>query len=105
MFLKRSRRHKDNENRLRGLHGREIKYVSRRDPHDYGETIIGKDGVINITDDELVIICGGRTVFRHTLTDLTGAELMSLDGINLRYCKGDQQEKHTIIAYYKYHRK
>lgn len=104
MFGKKVREKQENERRLRTLHGREVKYVSRRDSLSYGETIIGKDGYINIKEDELIIICDGNVIFRHPLEGLKGAELLSLEGINLRYSEGEDLLSYTVVAYYKYHR-
>jgi len=103
---KRKERHKqDNENLLRSLHAREVKYVSRREPGTYGETIIGRNGKINIVENELIIICSGDIVFRQSLENLSASELLSLDGVNLKYADEQSGEVSTIVAYYKYHRK
>ncbi len=90
---------------IKSLDGREVKYVSKRDPVDYGEIILGKNGHINITDDELIILCEGEIVFRNDIKGLKAAELMSLDGINLRYENEETGETETVVAYYKYFRK
>ena len=90
---------------LLSLDGKEVQYVTRRDSLEYGETIIGREGIINVYDNELIIVCGNEIVFRHPLEGLEGAELLSLDGINLRYKEADSDEVKTIVAYYKYYRK
>lgn len=108
MFWRKSKKDKEkeeNELLLRKLNGREVKYITYRKPGDYNEIIIGKDGYINITEKELIITCKNDIVFRHSLDGLEGAELMSLDGINLRYMDEETGEQATVVAYYKYHRK
>lgn len=106
MLFRPKRKQKQNNNQLllQSLNGKEVKYVSSRDRNSYGETIIGKNGVINISNDELLISCEGNEVFRHPLNELEGGELMSYEGINLRYPDNDGK-KCTVIAYYKYYRK
>jgi len=107
MFFKRKEQRKTRNNLLllQSLNGREVKYVSVRDPDTYGEIIIGKYGHINVFGDELVIICGGEEVFKHPLEGLEAGEFLSLDGVNLRYYDAEKGKQYTVVAYYKYHRK
>jgi hypothetical protein len=105
MMEKRKER-KENEMRLRKLHGWEVRYVTTINPETYVEYIIGKYGVINITeDDNFVIICSNKIVFSHSIEGLQGSELMSLDGIILSYTNEETGEFKEVVAYYKYHRK
>lgn len=90
---------------LLDLDQRAVKYVSVRDPDTYGETIIGKNGIINIAEGELIIVCEGTEVFRHDLDGLEAGEFLSHDGVNIRYINPENGRKCTIAAYYKYHRK
>lgn len=62
MLFRPKRKQKQNNNQLllQSLNGKEVKYVSSRDRNSYGETIIGKNGVINISNDELLISCEGN---------------------------------------------
>jgi len=88
---------------LRTLDGRPIKYLSRRERATAKERIIGKNGMINVTDDELIILCeGGATPFRSFFNGLTAWELMNLSGVTLE--KPDEPD-YVYIAYYTYHRK
>jgi hypothetical protein len=96
---------KENEARLRRTNEREVRYVTTRDGITYGESIIGKYGVIEVVDDILRIICDNKVVFEHGLKGLMGSELMSLDGIILSYNNENTGELIEVIAYYKYHRK
>lgn len=91
---------------LSRLNGRQVKYVSLRKGMESGETIIGKDGVINIiNNEEIAILCNTRIVFRHKLCEIKADELMSLAGVNLRYKDEANGQNISIIAYYKYYRK
>lgn len=88
------------------LDGRKVKYVSLRKGTEGGETILGKDGFINIIDNnEIAILCNNKIVFRHSIDTLQVDELMSLSGVNFRYKDRDTGENLTVTAYYKYHRK
>ncbi len=88
------------------LNGRKVKYVSLRKGTESGETILGKDGIINIIDNnEIVILCNNKIVFRNPIDILKVDELMSLAGVNFRYKDEDMGENLTVTAYYKNHRK
>jgi hypothetical protein len=107
--LKKEKR--ENEAKLRRLHGREVKYASTRDNVTYGETVIGKNGIIEIIEDNFSIICQDKIIFKSTIKYLWGSDLMSLDGIILTrvdkeldsYDEIESDDK--IIVYYKYYRK
>lgn len=75
-------------------HGREIKYMVRRDRTSNNETIIAKEGVINIIENEVVISCGNDIVFRADVNDCKAYELMNLSGINIVY------DGECYVAYY-----
>jgi hypothetical protein len=109
MFFKRIRQRKqeekENEIRLRKLHGREVRYVSERDELTYVERIMGKYGYISIVDDVLSISCDSKIIFSHPIEGLMGSELMSLDGIILSYMDENTRKPVEVMAYYKYYRK
>ena len=96
-----------NENSLRyrkemakKLDKRTIKYVSVRD-ESMGETIIGKNGMINVRDGELFVISSDKIVFRCPVADLRASELMSLDGVILTCPDATKPEgESTVVAYY-----
>ena len=104
MFGRKRRQQMDRGQLLRSLHGRAVETVTRRDPETYGETILGREGHINLTEEELIIVCGGQEVFRRPLKGLRGSELMSLDGIVLRALE-KEADFGTVVAYYEYYRK
>jgi hypothetical protein len=107
LFFNRNRQKelKENEMRLRRTHEREVRYVTTRDGITYGESIIGKYGIIKIEEDIYRIICDDKVVFEHSVKGMMGSELMSLDGIILSYRDQSTGELVEVIAYYKYHRK
>ena len=98
----------DNDNVLRQMDGREIKYVTKRTRRDDGtvrEEILGKTGRIVVLDGEIRVMCGERDVFRCLATDATYYMLLSGDGITVSGINTINGEKMDIIVYYLYHRK
>ena len=79
---------------IRSRHGRDIKYMVRRDKATCNETIIAREGAFNIVEDELVISCENEIVFRAPVKDIKAYELMNLSGINLVY------DGESYVAYY-----
>lgn len=90
---------------LERLQGREMAYITSRDVTSHEEVVLCKDATINITDDELVIICNNRIVFRQKLANLGISDLMSLNGVIIRYNDEAAKEQGVITAYFKYYRK
>ncbi len=79
---------------IRARHGRTIQYMTRRDRATNNETVIAKDGVLNIVENELVISCDNDIVFRAPINMIKAYELMNLSGINLVY------DGESYVAYY-----
>ena len=75
-------------------HGRTIQYVTRRDRLSNNETVLAKDGIINVVEGELVIHCDNNVILRAPINDIKAYELMNLSGINLVY------EGECYVAYY-----
>ncbi|WP_055668872.1 hypothetical protein [Desnuesiella massiliensis] len=96
---------KENEEKLRKLQGREVRYASKRDEITYVETVIGKNGVINIVDDIFSVICNDKIIFSSPISEVYGSDLMSLDGIILNYKDETTGKDVEIMVYYKYYRK
>lgn len=96
---------KENEEKLRKLQGREVRYASKRDEITYVETVIGKNGVISIVDDIFSVICNDKIVFSSPISEVYGSDLMSLDGIILNYKDETTGKDVEIMVYYKYYRK
>lgn len=95
----------ENEKRLRKLHNQEVRYASIRDINTNVETILGKSGYIDISDDILSIICNDKVVFKSSIKDICGSDLMSLDGMIIYHRNKALGENNELMVYYKYHRK
>ena len=84
--------------------GQHIKYVTER--RNDVEEVIGRNGGLNIRDDEFIVYASSKVVFRCKLDDLQIWELLSRDGVVLT---GPDIENggavRTVIAFYVYHRK
>lgn len=96
------------ENVLRQMDGREIKYVTKRTRLEDGtvrEVILGKTGRIVVLEDEIRVMCGETDVFRCNVEDATYYLLLSGDGITVSGVNKINGEKMDIIVYYLYHRK
>ena len=94
-----------NEEKLKKLHGREVRYASKRDSVTYVEKVIGKNGVIQVIDDIFSIVCNDKVIFKSPINDLWGSDLMSLDGIILTPGAEKPDTDNEIMVYYKYYRK
>lgn len=85
----------------RSLDKRTVKYCSERQEGSFGEVIIGKNGMINLRNGELILLSSDDVVFRTPICDLKASELMSLEGVILT---GPDLEhggaERTVIAYY-----
>lgn len=102
---------KENEARLKRINNFEVRYITTRDPTHYGESIIGKNCVINILNNQFNIVHDKKiehdnnVIFTHSIESLQASELMSQNGIILSYTDDKTGEHIEVIAYYKYHRK
>jgi hypothetical protein len=80
-----------------------IRYVTER-LKTHSEEILGREGSINIVNNDIVVSCDKGAVFRCDLLTVSAAELLSLEGAVLSgYDKLVGRER-TIVAYYKYYR-
>ena len=84
--------------------GQHIKYVTEK-RNDVDE-VIGRNGGINIRNDEFILYASADIVFRCRIDDLQIWELLSKDGVVLT---GPDAEHggtvRTVVAYYVYYRK
>lgn len=108
---KKIRAKKENEERLKRINNFEVRYITTRDPKQYGESIIGKNCVIKIINKQFNIVHDNNiehdnnVIFTHTIENLQCSELMSQNGIILSYTDDKTEEYMEIVVYYKYHRK
>lgn len=91
---------------MRRFHAKKLKQaVLRHGSNSSDETILGRNGGISVTDREIIILCDGHEVFRCPCERVIMAELMSLDGVDIRsYDENDRLASHCI-AYYEYYKK
>jgi len=104
-YSKKRKEIKENEARLMRINGFEVRYVTIREPKKYGESIIGKNCVINIRSGEFNINCDNKLIFTHLIEGLQCSELMSQEGAILSYVDNITRENVEVMVYYKYHRK
>lgn len=97
------RKNSGNSEILRKINGKSIRYAARRD-EDGEETVIGKNGRINVLEDYIVLVCDGSEVFRCLRRGASAAELMSLGGVVISGV-GESGDPDQVVAYYTYHRK
>lgn len=93
---------------LKSMDGREIKYVTRRIRTEDGspkEMILGKSGRIVVIDGEIRVMCGARDVFRCRAENAVYYTLLSGDGITVSGVNSVDGEQTDIIVYYTYYRK
>lgn len=101
-------KHKNkNDDVLRQMDGREIKYVTQRNREADGtvkEIILGRRGRIVVIDGEIRVMCDARDVFRCKTADAVYYTLLSGDGITVSGVNSVNGEYMDIIVYYVYHR-
>ena len=84
--------------------GQHIKYVTEK--RDGVDEVRGRNGGLNIRNDEFIVYASADVVFRCPVDELQIWELLSRDGVVLT---GPDLEhggmERTVIAYYVYYRK
>ena len=105
-FFKKRRRseYPDGKEMAERLNGKHIKYVTER--IDDVETVIGRNGGLNIRNEEFIVYASADVIFRCPLDELRASELLSKDGVVLTGPDLEHGGKErTIIAFYVYYRK
>ncbi len=90
---------------FRHIDKRTLKYVVEREEGTNGELIIGREGAINVHDDEISINCGAKEVARLKRKGAVIGELISLNGVQIRADDVYSGKRRNIVAYYQYYRK
>lgn len=93
-LFKKKKEKDDNTALLRRLDKRAITSFAERDPQTYRETILGRQGAFSVAEDELIISCENKILFRHPIKEIKAGELMNLSGI----CLNVGQKRY--VAYY-----
>jgi len=83
--------------------GHHIRYVTEK-RNDVDE-VIGRNGGLNIRDDELLVFASADVIFRCKIDQMQAWELLSKDGVVITApdLEHDGVER-TIIVYYVYYR-
>ena len=87
----------------RKICGHHIRYVTEK--RNGVDEVIGREGGLNLRDDELLVFASADVIFRCKVDDLSAWELLSKDGVvltapDLEYGGAER----TIIVYYVYYR-
>ena len=84
--------------------GHHIKYVTER--KDNVDEVIGREGSLNIKDDELLVFGSGDILMRCKIENMQAWELLSKDGVVIT-APDDAHGgiERTIVVYYVYYRK
>ena len=85
------------------LDNRKLQYVTERLPD--GEIVVGKSGYINVRNDQMIIFCEGKNIFRSDISQTECADLMSLAGVIINGYDLETCKQRTLVAYYLYYRK
>ena len=97
-----------NEDVLRQMDGREIKYVTQRIRTPEGEVkeqILGKAGRIVLLEDEIRVMCGETDVFRCMAKDAEYYLHLSGDGVTVKGHNTVTGDYDHIMIFYTYYRK
>ena len=83
--------------------GQHIKYVTEK--KDGVDEVIGKNGGLNIRDDELLVFALADVIFRCKIEQMQAWELLSKDGVVITAPDLEHGGvERTIIVYYVYYR-
>ncbi len=84
--------------------GHHVKYVTERHGDDV-EEVIGKNGGLNIRDDELLVFASADILMRCKIEDMQAWELLSHDGVVITAPDLEHGGvERTIIVHYVYYR-
>ena len=98
MFFKKKDKYAPKKETLEMLDGKRISYVSER--VNSVESVIGRQGGITLTDDEVIIMCDGSEVFRCQLKGAMIAELMSKNGVDIKGFDTVKHRQRHVTAYF-----
>ena len=88
----------------RQMCGHHIRYVTEK-RNDVDE-VIGREGHLNIKDDELLVFASGDVILRCKVEQMQAWELLSRDGVVITATDLEHGGvERTIIVYYVYYRK
>ena len=83
--------------------GHTIKYVTEN--KNGVDEVIGRNGGLNIRDDELLVFASADVIFRCKIEQMQAWELLSKDGVVITAPDLEHEgRERTIIVYYVYYR-
>lgn len=84
--------------------GHHVRYITEK--HGEVDEVIGREGSLNIKDDELLVFGSGDILMRCKIENMQAWELLSKDGVVIT-APDDAHDgvERTIIVYYVYYRK
>ena len=83
--------------------GHHVKYVTER--INNVDEVIGRNGGLNIRDDELLVFASADVIFRCKIEQMQAWELLSKDGVVITAPDLEHGGvEHTIIVFYVYYR-
>lgn len=86
------------------INNQHIRYVTEK--RNGVDEVIGRNGGLNIREDEMLVYASSDVLFRCKIDDLQIWELLSKDGVVLTGPDAEHGgEMRTVIAYYVYYRK
>lgn len=97
-FFKRKNKNKTSMKDINKLHGKRISYVVQRNGVE--ELVLGRQGGISVSDDEIIIVCDGHEVFRCQIKGAIAAELMSRNGVDIKGLDLITGKRLHVVAYY-----
>ncbi len=87
----------------RQICGHHVKYVTER--IDNVEEVIGKNGALNIRDDELLVFASADVIMRCKIEEMQAWELLSKDGVVITAPDLEHGgRERTIMVFYVYYR-
>ena len=98
MIFGRKKKDETSLKELRYLHGKKLSYAVERKNGE--ELVLGRNGGISVSEDEVIILCDGHQVFRCAVKGCVAAELMSHNGVDIKGVDLQTGEKRHVVAYY-----
>ena len=85
------------------FNNRKVKYVTERT--EKGESVLGKEGYINVKDNVISVCCQAKVVFEAEAAETSCSELLSLGGVIFTGFDRIRQTERSVVCYYEYYRK
>ena len=100
MFFKKKKPDSLSIQLIQKLNKMPVRSVVKRDRETFLETILGREGAINVQGKEFSLVCQGVDVFRGNIKDISIAELISKNGIVVKGFDKVSSKEIEVTAYY-----